>query len=449
MVQTPPMHQITQLHHMASMNAAMGVRGTNAVDALVRAQTKGSSSSRRKNGTKSPNLTQYTNSTPQPTTTTPGMTDTDGSTMLLAEFAGPTPRNVLLCTVGAYRARTPARIPPDGLCDLLFHTAVHLRPLANGSQAITARKGNWHPFRRAATAARLTGYGISFPLRNIEQMTRYLASNKSGRQIQSLFETHIEHFGVLNFTVDSEDYAHEKMIGKRLFHLLSKLQRRWSSGGRAPKDRRQRALGLRFRSYADDSELARHTEVMKDLSRSLDITIFVALTHTDTATIWSSWLYKGERINAATLKSTAENLKAADIGENITVLTTYTLSSGMYIYDKNTTEEDYVLAAIRGRRISFAEHCKQDYERELITPGKISIAPYGNFSISFEDSEGMKQKAAGFFEIYRHEKQGWALFDVDFDDFNDTCGEGAFPSDFGAQVLHGSDRAGCLNVTTY
>ncbi|KAH7964261.1 hypothetical protein HPB51_027502 [Rhipicephalus microplus] len=174
--------------------------------------------------------------------------------------------------------------------------------------------------------------------RNIEQMTRYLASKKSRRQILSLFKAHIEHFGVLNFTVDSEDYAHDKKIGKRLFQLLSKLQRHWPPRVKATSDGRQRALGLRFRSYADDSELARHTEVMKDLCRSIDITIFVALTHTDTATIWSSWLYKGERINAATL------------------------------------------------------HCKQDYVRELAAPGKIRIASYKNYSVSFEDSEIMKQK---------------------------------------------------------
>ncbi|XP_075747911.1 uncharacterized protein LOC142813839 [Rhipicephalus microplus] len=346
--------------------------------------------------------------------------------MLQAEFASLTPRRVLLCTVGECKAGTTARLPPDGLCDLLFYTALHLRPLTNGSQAITAHKTNWRPFRREAAAAKRTRYGVSFPLRNIEQMTRYLASKKSRRQIQSLFKAHIEHFGVLNFTVDSEDYAHDKKIVKRLFQLLSKLQRQWPPRVKATSDGRQRALGLRFRSYADDSELARHTEVMKDLCRSIDITIFVALTHTHTATIWSSWPYKGERINAATLKSTAQNLQAADIGENITVLTTYTLSSGMYIYDKNTTEEDYVLAANCGRKVSFAEHCKQDYVRELTAPGKIRIASYKNYSVSFEDSEIMKQKAADFFEIYRHEKQGWALFDVDFDDFNNTCGEGAF-----------------------
>ncbi|KAL3203609.1 hypothetical protein MRX96_041803 [Rhipicephalus microplus] len=209
--------------------------------------------------------------------------------MLQAEFASLTPRRVLLCTVGECKAGTTARLPPDGLCDLLFYTALHLRPLTNGSQAITAHKTNWRPFRREAAAAKRTRYGVSFPLRNIEQMTRYLASKKSRRQIQSLFKAHIEHFGVLNFTVDSEDYAHDKKIGKRLF-----------------------------------------------------------------------------------------------------------------------------------------QHCKQDYVRELAAPGKIRIASYKNYSVSFEDSEIMKQKAADFFEIYRHEKQGWALFDVDFDDFNDTCGEGAF-----------------------
>ncbi|XP_077484556.1 uncharacterized protein LOC144094509 [Amblyomma americanum] len=341
----------------------------------------------------------------------------------------------LLCTVGKLQAATIAlQIPPDGLCDLVFYTNVKLRHWSNGSQAITANRAVWIPFRRAAADAELTGYGISFPQRIIENTTKYLDSVEATQQVQSLLKANIQNFGMLALSVNSKDYRQEKQKGRRLFEVVKSIQQRLPSEQRGR--RRERVLGLAFRSYRDDRELSRHPAVMEDLSASFDITIFISLTHVRTwtqsrlaisGTIWSSWTSSGSRLDEVTLKSTAEHLKAANISDNITTLASYTLGAGRFSHREHATEDDRLSTATGGQEVAFTEYCNKKYTHDYTGPGKIRIAgSTDHTSITFEDSATMKVKADKFFEIYRHEMQGWALFDADFDDFNNSCGLGAF-----------------------
>ncbi|XP_065290320.1 uncharacterized protein [Dermacentor albipictus] len=75
----------------------------------------------------------------------------------------------------------------------------------------------------------------------------------------------------------------------------------------------------------------------------------------------------------------------------------------------------------------FSQLCSRKTGVLVVNKALVKLYSDGyNRTYVYDDAETMTAKAVAFFKLYQHVRQGWAVFDTEFEDYDDTCGNGTF-----------------------
>ncbi|KAH7945495.1 hypothetical protein HPB49_011410 [Dermacentor silvarum] len=281
--------------------------------------------------------------------------------------------NRLLCTAGS-RASSEEMLPPDGLCDLMFYTDVVWQ---DGALRGAQNKESWEAFQAAAQAATRTGHGL-----RANDFFGSLTTPLGRQKLRELFFKNVVHYGILK-AAGTVAQLLEDMHGKlTLLKALKQLQEKFMLEAPTTKPRLDVALGIRFTTYDSPEDSKHHSAAMTALSNHLPITVFIVHTH---IADWESGRYP--------LIGTLWNH-----GQEVT----------------NAVSAPSLL-------------CSRKTGVSVVSKGLVKLHSLGyNRTYAYDDAETMTAKAVAFFKLYQHVRQGWAVFDTEFEDYDDTCGNGTF-----------------------
>ncbi|XP_049525164.1 uncharacterized protein LOC125946369 [Dermacentor silvarum] len=254
------------------------------------------------------------------------------------------------------------------------------------------------------------------------------------KKLRELFRGKVMHYGVLkaDATVAQllEDIHGKLGILKILKQLQEQFARETNEDVRASLDL---VLGIKFRSYGSLIDSSQHSSAMTALANHLPITIFVVHTHIQDwemgsypiiGTVWQYWNDVSAKSNEPSLKLTAKELSVASIPTRTYVMPSFTLMVAEFEQQHNL-DKSLNATYLAGRE--FTQLCSRRSNVSILNEGiiKQSVTEY-NLTYTYEDEETMTRKARAFFKLYHHPRQGWAVFDTDYDDYDNSCGDGSF-----------------------
>ncbi|XP_077484573.1 uncharacterized protein LOC144094532 isoform X2 [Amblyomma americanum] len=346
------------------------------------------------------------------------------------EEGSPSQKGVLLCTAGDFAVEVDM-LPPDGLCHLLFYT--HVRVLGQDFQGRYNQK-SWKTFRKAATASRKTGFGISASYSEADDMRKEL--DATGRhKLMQLHKEKIQHHGILRATGDSESLKLDLSGRLQLLNEFKKFHDEVSASLSRDAVRPELVLGILFTNYVNQAEVAQHSSVITELTSQLPITILVLRTHIgrrvgSTPVIGTlADELKGlsrEPMNAPTLTGATSSLRTANITDDVRVLLSFTMLVGHFHLNQSFGQHAATWQAKSWTMNSFQETCRNNSTFDIIGDGTLRYVGIKDEEVfCFEDSFTMIEKARRVNFDYKI-MRSWAAFDVEFEDYKNVCGKGAF-----------------------
>ncbi|XP_075550084.1 uncharacterized protein LOC142583481 [Dermacentor variabilis] len=338
--------------------------------------------------------------------------------------------NRLLCTAGS-RASSEEMLPPDGLCDLMFYTDVVWQ---DGALRGAQNKESWEAFQAAAEAATRSGHGLSVDYGRANDLFGSLTTPLGRQKLRELFFKNVVHYGILKATGTVAQLL-EDMHGKlTLIKALKQLQEKFMSEAPMTKPRLDVALGVRFTTYDSPDDSKHHSAAMTAMSNHLPVTIFIVHTHIadwETSrypligTMWNHGQEETNVVSAPSLLRTARDLNAASIPPRTCVMASFTLMVGEFHKVKISAKN--VLSAGSLVIKDFSQLCSRKTGVFVVNKALVKLYSVGyNRTYAYDDAETMTAKAVAFFKLYQHVRQGWAVFDTEFEDYDDTCGNGTF-----------------------
>ncbi|XP_050035543.2 uncharacterized protein [Dermacentor andersoni] len=335
----------------------------------------------------------------------------------------------LVCTSGS-RATSEKMLPPDGICDRLFYTDVVWREMAvRGSRD----QPSWEAFQRAARAATKTGHGLSVDYGQADKFFATMTTSIGEKKLRELFDGKVTHYGVLKADATVGQLL-EDIHGKLgVLKILKQLQDQFARKNEDMRASLDLVLGVKFRSYKSLIDSSQHSSAMTALANHLPVTIFVVHTHIQDwkmgshpamGTIWQYGNDASDKPNEPSLKLTAKELSVASIPMRTYVMPSFTLMVAKSEQQQNSDKslnDTYVAGT------EFTQLCSHKSNVSIMKEGiiKQSVTDH-NLTYTYEDAETMTTKAKAFFKLYNHARQGWAVFDTDYDDYDNSCGDGSF-----------------------
>lgn len=335
--------------------------------------------------------------------------------------------DLLLCTV-SHRAIFKEMYPPDGHCDLLFYTTAYYEPTSN--QFRGARdEFSFSVFlskARSAGANSKTGYGVSFDYVYSSVIDDQLRQSTAQDKFKALWNNNIYHYGMLH-VYDKPD----NITSTDKLRLLKTIKARQDALG-ANKNG-HRVLGFRFVGGYKNPD--KYRQVLNYTQRNYPVTIIVTVGHMFKASyggkingpqIWYSGTYYA-------LYDIASYWKLVKMDDNVRIMPSFTMSAAAWIFNGSSGNLD----DLQNYRINwwnpviYVQSCKDTYSQsgyhsdgELMFKGNKSLG----FVLTYDTAENLKKKMEKFFGVVTNlpKKHGWALYDVDLDDFSNECSKGAF-----------------------
>ncbi|KAL1481942.1 hypothetical protein MTO96_015256 [Rhipicephalus appendiculatus] len=311
--------------------------------------------------------------------------------------------NRLLCTVGS-RAHSEEMLPPDGICDLMFYTdVVWLDGDLRGAQ----NQQSWKTFQVVAQTSTRTGHGLSVDYGKANDFFGSLTMPLGRQKLRDLFLKNVVHYGILKAAGTIAQLL-DDMHGK--LELL-KLQEKFTSQVPGTLQRLDVVLGVRFDSYGDPNDSRQHSAAMTALSNHFPITIFVVHTHIED---WDAGRYPPYRNVVGLWPRWSQGSEGAFTSPYCERPKRCQHSSEDVRYGVVHTDD-------------FTQLCKRKGGVPVVNNGLVKLysASY-NRTYAYDDAETMTKKALTFSKIYRHMCRGWAVFDTEFEDYDNTCGNGTF-----------------------
>ncbi|XP_077492305.1 uncharacterized protein LOC144103472 [Amblyomma americanum] len=341
-----------------------------------------------------------------------------------ATTPAPPPRVLVLCTI-SHRGILPTMYPKDGVCDLLFYTAVRF---FDNKQAFS---GAYDEFSfdlfldkaKGAGSNAKTGYGVSFDYRYAD-----LAAAAVSSHLDDLWKQNVHHYGLLHVWDNIAELAGDN----KLFNVLKEVKKRQDD--LADNELVHRAVGFQFKTrhgYLNSSE------VVRNLQRNYAVTIIITITHVFKAprgswsqgpTSWTGDLvpYPMKNISAQWTKFTFSNY--------VWMMPSFSMQIAMWRIDpdyagKNTTFKEGWWKILSYTPAAYESACK-DYPKGNNT---VHVDPWGFYMysgsmenkllVSWDTEETMINKTKMFFNVVKEEppKFGLALYDVDYDDYSNQC----------------------------
>lgn len=323
-------------------------------------------------------------------------------------------------------------MPPDGLCDLLFYSDV---VWANGDvRDMHGHERSWAAFHSSSVMANSTGHGISLDYRKAGDFLGSLATPEGQKKMLQLYEKKIGHYGILR-AFGKVTHLLNDVHGKLgVLKILKQIQKYFASQVVKQQVPLELVLGVKFQSYNNPIDISQHSSAMTALANHLPVTVFIVHTHIQewsvgkAALLGTVWYY-GSSVshapNEPSLRRTALELTDASIPPQTCVMPSFSMAVGEFQQAEN--KMDNSVKAISMARKEITQLCKKQFGFSVINEGILKVSAENNrSSFTYEDVETMNVKAAAFFKLYNHVRQGWAVFDADYEDYANECGNGAF-----------------------
>lgn len=375
-------------------------------------------------GTRQPSTwttTEATSPEPDVYTETP-------TTEIPSRQPAPAHSDPILCTTGD-RAVFTNMYPADGVCDYLFYTHVYSNPSDRKVYGIY-NQGSLKAFYARANSSQKTGYGISIDMWYTEEAKVLLASSNGTRIMNTLWNAKVHHHGVLGEVWNTTTNGRLTRLG--VIRELKKHQDRLYPASTAGYQAKELVVGLRlYRIHGSDVV----RDALLELS-SLPVTTIVQVTHvqihgkdevTSGATLW-----KTQRINVfqQQLMPTAEGAAAANIQGDIRVMVSFTMAvSGFRMKDDWNNTHDIKKYPLRYIPMDYSEVCLSRMKDTPIMAEPEYYMVAGNlkmhYLIIYETVATLRAKINFTLLINPHGKHGVAMFDLEYDDYNNECGQGA------------------------
>lgn len=335
--------------------------------------------------------------------------------------------DLLLCTV-SHRAIFKEMYPPDGYCDLLFYTTAYYEP--NSTKFLGAYdEFSFDVFRsqaRSLGASSKTGYGVSFLFKSPSDLSYELNTPTGKQKFGELFSDNIYHYGVLH--AYGNEYDLEDSTIYSAFQKIKDQQDTLAQGKNG-----HRVLGFQivdaFEEYASQQE-----DIINSLIPTYPITIIVTISHhfkiAHGTTVqglqgwYSPSTYYDLKDTAIQWGNLASSLSDVRIMASFTMAAAaWTLTStSSYISDPESFSMSWWNPVIN------VQSCKDSYSQSatLQTDGEYMFTANAtaSFVLTYDTADTFIAKMMHFFsKVSPHPKHhGWALYDVDFEDYSGMCG---------------------------
>lgn len=339
----------------------------------------------------------------------------------------------LLCTIGS-RAVLPAQYPPDGLCDFMFYTHVFLDE--ERSQIMSTSNDSFEVFAAMAVASNRTYYGISFNTDLLTTLRAALNKDATNKELSELSHGNIQHYGILDIRGSGTHLDEDMENVLSTLRVLKTLKMRTTP--RTPDERIYLALGI---------ELTRHQHEVSRLPTLLasatgaGAELLVIRTHVSTwnmeedkGTAGATMLHNPRGIQKPDMNTTLAHLQLQRFRGSI-LMVSFTMGAAFFTMPTewaNVTDRD-----IEHRKptnfsvVDYGETCTPE-NADAVRVHPESFVVGGNtdrhYQLIYEDETTLSEKIKYTHRYVVAHSQlhhfGWALFDVDREDHNDTCGAG-------------------------
>lgn len=334
--------------------------------------------------------------------------------------------DLLLCTI-SHRAIFKEMYPPDGHCDLLFYTTAYYEPKSNEFRG-ARDEFSFSVFlskARSAGANSKTGYGVSFDYVYSSIIDYELRQTTAQQKFQALWNNNIYHYGMLHVYDKAENLTATDKL-----RLLKTIKARQDALG-ANKNG-HRVLG--FKLLRGSASHVKYIEVLNHTQRHYPVTIIVVVTHMFKVAykdyILGPQLWTSSR---SYVLWDSSQYWISKFNDNVRVMPSFTMSAAAWIFSgSNGNLDDLLDYKIQWwNPVIYVQSCKDTYIQsgyhsggEFMFKGNKSVG----FVLTYDTAENLKKKMEKFFVAATNlpKKHGWALYDVDLDDFSNECGNGAF-----------------------
>lgn len=347
--------------------------------------------------------------------------------------------SLLLCTI-SFRALHEIQYPPDGLCDILFYTSAYYEPNEedfSGAYDVSS----FDLFRtQAQSSSGATEYGVSFDYQYAADTAKALRNETGQSKFKKLWDDQIHHYGILH-TWDDPPVLKAPNTKLDLIKVLKEQTDKIKGSVTV-----ELVIGFQFKNGNDLTKLK---DVADYILKTYPITVLVAISHlfkkkkldlssySNGPSTWDGCALKeNQKADCPHLmKDIATQLKATKSLKNSTVMVSFTmagafwkLNSGVYVVKTNVK---FNLGGYwQSRYFSPVEHTQACVENHtepvrLDKAGQFMYTGSGNnwFLLAYDTSETMQTKMKKFFELMGSPagRRGWAVYDVDFDDYSNKC----------------------------
>ncbi|KAL1445237.1 hypothetical protein MTO96_029277 [Rhipicephalus appendiculatus] len=327
--------------------------------------------------------------------------------------------DVIMCTM-SYRALYGLQMPPDGVCTHIVYSEV----LIQNQQVISmydTSGDSLSAFMDHAKQAQKTRHGASFSYQYADDAATVI--NSASSSLQDLWNSNIYDYGMLYAYDKASELQSSSNAKLSLLNALSTQQNALKQGS-ASFDT---FVGVLNSDYGDDSTDA--MQMLKDVSNNYPITIIIFITHffvldgapspRPPTTLTGSG--RPPKVGIS------DNLSKAGVKPTVALLVSFTLTICKYLmasgWSGDVTGSYVSFAPIRyydacEMRSSMVEQSHKDYAYIAISDQQVLLM--------YDTLDTLHDKLQEVFKTYNHPKHGLAVYDVDYDQYNTTCGTPPF-----------------------
>ncbi|XP_065283613.1 uncharacterized protein [Dermacentor albipictus] len=321
--------------------------------------------------------------------------------------------DTIFCTV-SYRALYEYQYPPDGLCthlvysELVIHDGViksRLEPLGVGLSS----------FMSHANKAQKTRHGASFSYDYADD-TASAMRGSSSPITSTLWSSNVRDYGIL---LAYDKTSHLQDASNKRLALLKAL--RSEQQKQTPTDP---TPDLFVGVLSRDHGATRKMTILRDVANHYQITILIFITHffmDDEKGPQPPTALSGTG-KPVKLSGISADLSSAGIKKDVTLLTSFTLAVNKYRmqngWSGGNTGDVVSFAPIRYYDACYLKNHMVKVSRDY---AYIAIKDR-HVLLTYDTSENLIYKMSEVFTTYAHPKHGVAIYDVDYDQYNDTCG---------------------------
>ncbi|XP_077500068.1 uncharacterized protein LOC144110870 [Amblyomma americanum] len=335
--------------------------------------------------------------------------------------------DTLLCVVGQ-EAIVP-KFPDDGVCDLTFYADL---VYSNGDFTGKKHPVSWVVFQTIAQQSKKTGYGLSADMSSDGKFSQAFTGSGKGKQLlKQYYDKKIVHHGILNAEGSESTLTSAASDSSKLglINTFRQLHTEWGAANN------HLVVGVRFSSYKTSSQNGAKATALKTIVSKVSPTIVVVHTHVNSwkpgqkPVCMTSWEYPGSRDDQPNMKDVAVHvIPNASIPETTIVMPSFSLASQIFKTGSTYHSSKSSFSAKEFGFLNYVQVCMgvikhKDYDAKA----DLYIWSQDNFfSFCAETTETIISKVKKSFLTYAAKKHGVAFFDVDLDDFDDSCKNGSF-----------------------